>query len=201
MGNFILIVIKISFSIFVLPVIFATTAVFYKHIDNFPGLYRNSFVNGVVTFVLCYLFLHSFSKIYDIIKKGIESAVQFTAPFNGILANIIPVFLLVVLGFFYLSEVVMDQSKYNHMFIFLTGFTFAFHIVLSARALRGNETGLGKLGYFFTIGIIFLSNVTMLVFVLDKIFDQAFFMRFVRTSFLESFHMYKVFLRYMIFWK
>ena len=89
----------------------------------------------------------------------------FLAPYFVPFYTVIVVLLRLLLGLF------AEMDRWEPVWLFLIGFTWAFHIILTISVLIKGQTEVKKNGYLFSIAVIYLMNILVLGLVLTFICD------------------------------
>ncbi|MDP8298670.1 MAG: hypothetical protein P9L88_02020 [Candidatus Tantalella remota] len=98
----------------------------------------------------------------------------------------------ILLGVTFLVMRAMNQS-FPHMsliFIFLVGFTLAFHFVMTSEVLRIEQPDIMKSGFIFSLVLILVGNLVITMAVFSPVFDLS-FVSFLKTSMAESVNIYQ----------
>ncbi len=100
----------------------------------------------------------------------------------------------VLLGpiFFGLKTLGKEPPHMWDIFIFLVGFTLAFHIVMTVDALRLKQQDVQKSGFIFSFIPIFLGNLIIIMAVFCPIFSSISFIDFIKSSATRSYEMYSL---------
>ena len=77
-----------------------------------------------------------------------------------------PVYTILLIGLYFLGKLFWEPQQFTGAFVFLIGFTWAFHIILTVSALIKGQTEVKKNGYLFSLTIIYVMNVVVLGLVL-----------------------------------
>lgn len=77
-----------------------------------------------------------------------------------------PVYTLLLIGVYFLAKLFWDPKQYIAVFVFLIGFTWAFHAILTVSVLIKGQGEVKKNGYLFSLTIIYFMNVLILGIVL-----------------------------------
>ncbi len=100
----------------------------------------------------------------------------------------------ILLGFFYWLFLLTGNGslKASGIFLFLVGFTLAFHFVMTSEALRLQQDDIMKSGVIFSFIIIFISNLIIVTAVFSPIFDNISFTGFLRETWSGAAEIYRV---------
>ena len=75
-----------------------------------------------------------------------------------------PLYAVIVIGVFALGGLIWDWQGYRVWFHLLLGAAYAFHVTLTIQVLQTQQTDITSQGYLFSTAVIFLGNVTVLLF-------------------------------------
>ena len=129
-------------------------------------------------FLLIFLFLHRFDKMYQAGQSAMTEVFKFLTPLNYPIARIVPVYTLFLIVVFVIWGKLHDLSLYVHYFQFFAGFFFMMHILLLARELQDEESSFIKPSYLFQMSLYFVFSLCVMVLLLDLVVWQATFPQF-----------------------
>ncbi len=178
MGEGILFLLKIIFTALFAPVVYAGAVNFYEHLNAYPPPHGEFFKWGMCAFLLVFLFLHRFDKMYQAGQATMTELFKFLTPLNHALARIIPVYTLLIFVVLLIWGKLHDLSAYVHYFQFFAGFFFMMHVILLARELQDEESSFLKPSYFFQMSLYFVFSLCVTVLLLDMAVWQATFLQF-----------------------
>ncbi len=166
-----LMLIKIIFAVLLMPICYALTTSFLHELPTL-GDYQKFFLWGVLLYVLLQLFFYTpqgvfqgGQKIFGEIFKGIPLLAAVVPLFIPIIPTIVLVGCYVTIAFF-------DYEPAKSYLIFLAGFTFAMHLILSAQAEFEEDTAGIKPHYLFLFSLTFIFNVLILALLLSINFSE-----------------------------
>lgn len=102
-----------------------------------------------------------------------------------------PIYTVLISGIYLCLSVFSEVNEYASLFIFLIGFSWAFHVVLTAHFIKMKQPDILKAGTLFSISLIYIINLVILAFILSSLFREVSFLDFVRDTFLETGRFYK----------
>ena len=178
MGEGVLFLLRIIFTIFFAPVVYATGVNFYQHLSVYPVPHGEFFKWGMFAFLLVFLFLYRFDRMYQGGQSGMTEAFKFLTPLNHTIARVIPVYTLLLFVIFFIWGKFQDLTPYVQYFQFFAGFFFLMHIILLARELQDEESSFIKTSYFFQMSLYFVLSLCVMVLLLDVAVWQATFPQF-----------------------
>ncbi|GBE18088.1 MAG TPA: hypothetical protein ENH13_05030 [Euryarchaeota archaeon] len=175
-----------------LPFSIGFTKSFISQLSSFEtfGMGETAFAAGAITYIilrraglrmsflstLAHELTHAIwglafrAKIKDIRVKRESGFVRLTK--SNFLIMLAPYFfpfytVLVVLFSFFIKQ------KYLILIFFLIGFTLAFHIVSTIESLRAGQPDIYRTGAFFSLPLIYISNLTMILLILKFISPKS----------------------------
>lgn len=172
MGNFVVSVIKFFFALALFPVTYASAVSFGHHLKTYPGAYQDFFIWGLLIFLVIFLFLYQFWGFYEFGQSAMNGIFKFIAPVNQVIARVFPFFMLLTLLVFYCVTTFGRTNRFDHYFMFFTGFTGAMHILLTAQDRQNQEQSPIKPNYLFLINLVAIVNISLLVLILDVILGK-----------------------------
>ncbi len=178
MGEGILFLLRIIFTVLFAPVVYAAGANFYDHLNDYPPPHGEFFKWGMYAFLLIFLFLHRFDKMYLAGQGAMTELFKFLTPLNHTIVRIIPVYTLLLFLVFFIWGKLHDLSAYAHYFQFFAGFFFMMHIILLARELQDEESSFIKPSYLFQMSLYFVFSLCVMVLLLDLVVWQSTFLQF-----------------------
>lgn len=79
----------------------------------------------------------------------------------------------------------------SFIFLFLVGFSLAFHFVMTSEALRLKQPDIARSGLLFSFVIIFVGNLLVIMAVFSPLFDMS-FTRFIRDTGINAVEIYRI---------
>jgi hypothetical protein len=119
---------------------------------------------------------------FHISSKGGSVKASKSNFFIALAPYFFPTYTIVAAIIFGLISVIRDMSSYINIFIFVLGFTLAFHFVMTVEMLKKKQPDVVKTGYIFSGNLIFLINIVILSLILAAIFDGPNFIVFIESS-------------------
>ncbi len=104
----------------------------------------------------------------------------------------VPVYTL-VLGAIYviLKGMRADIPNMSVIFVFLVGFTLAFHFVMTAEIMKMQQSDIAKSGLIFSLVVIFVGNLIVVMAVFSPLFRIS-FLDFIKNSYQNSVEIYRL---------
>lgn len=82
----------------------------------------------------------------------------------GLAPYFFPIYVCIVVCLFLAGHLIWDWKRYEMWFHLLLGMAYAFHITLTWHILQTRQSDITEQGYFFSGVIIFLGNISVLIF-------------------------------------
>jgi len=155
--------IKFLFFILLVPVLFAVTIAFRKDVSELKSIYYHSFEWGVLTYVIVHFFLSDLIWLYKFGQSIVAELFKFWDPIAKVAPYIVPIYTLLTMGVYFLVVRVMNVGPNNGWWFFAIGFTFAMHIVMSARELYEADTSSFKPNYLFEMSLVYILVILLMV--------------------------------------
>lgn len=192
MGEGVIFLLKLVFTVLFAPVVYTSAVNFYDHLAVYPSPHGEFFKWGMCAFLLIFLFLHRFDKMYQGGQSAMTEVFRFLTPLNHALARIIPVYTTLILTALFAWGKFHDVGPYVHYFHFFAGFFFAMHILLLARELQDEEASFIKPSYLFGMGLYFVFSLCVVVLLLDMAAWQFTFFQFGGDALSDARDIYMV---------
>ncbi len=80
-----------------------------------------------------------------------------------------PVYAVLLIAIYFLGRLFWDPQRFMAAYVFLIGFTWSFHIILTTSVLVKGQPDVKKNGYLFSLTIIYVMNVIVLGIILISI--------------------------------
>lgn len=102
-----------------------------------------------------------------------------------------PIYTFFVFLIYWLFSYMFYVEKYFAVFLFLIGFSLAFHLALTFFAIRQRQSDIHEIGYVFSLSFIYVVNIFVVMLVLKMIFPlEIKYMDFVKISCYKSKEIY-----------
>jgi len=215
---------KIVVGVILLPVAIAISIALFKQMGKVYSVsYSGSqfFLWGIVAYVGIHLFLFKPQYLYTLghetthvlstwlcggkvtsFKVSKEGGAVTTTKKNFFIAlspYFVPFYTLLVSGFYFLGSLVYNLSYLSSYFVFLIGFTLAFHIVSTVEVMRKEQPDILNTGYIFSVTFIYIVNIILVAFIVSLLFSEVSFEEFFRSSWNISGGIYVKIFR-QLFW-
>lgn len=177
--------IKLAIGIFLLPFVYSVSASFIRELAGVDRAVITPFINGAAACLLIYLFIWEPHKIYEKGQQLVEFIFQFVSPLMKVASYIVPVYSLILLIIFWVSNIVF-KARFVNIFMFLISFSFCFHLLLTARVLRNKERDILKANYLFGFSFVYIINLIILGLFLNFIFVDFSFVELVNQTYFGA---------------
>lgn len=206
---------KLILGVLLIPFCFGTAIAFYREVSKISlnSLDKMIFLWGVILYMIIHLFLFKPQRVYifgheivhllfswlsggkikkiKISNEGGEVKTDRLNFLTLISPYIFPIYPLIFsLLFFILDASYKLGFIYLRIFLFTLGFTLTMHILMTAETLRRIQPDLIKAGYFLSLTLIFLINISVIAFVLSRIFTHFSFSSFLNLSFTVTYSIF-----------
>ena len=204
------------FGVLLIPVAISTGQAFYQNISNI-SIFSDSLhiiERGVLTYLLLHTFIlkpvylyvlgHELVHVlatwvcggnvvaFHVTPSGGNVVTSKTNFFIELSPYFVPLYTILVGLCFWLLELSGHGSvKASGVFLFLVGFTLAFHFVMTSEALRLQQEVIVKSGIIFSFIIIFISNLIIVSAVFAPVFSSISFTDFIKDAVSGSSDMYR----------
>lgn len=156
------------------------------------------FFRPLYIYVLGHELTHVFSawlcggrvKSFKVSSSGGQVTTTKTNLFISLAPYLVPLYTIILCLAFFLTRLFYKPiDEYQRHFIFLVGFSWSFHLVLTAHFLKTQQPDLTRWGYLFSVVIVYMVNLIILALLLKPLFDQF----ALKDFFLNAFHSTKEF--------
>ena len=199
-----------------IPAAIATGQAFYQNISNISIFSDSLHVieRGVLSYLLMHIFIFKPIYIYvlghelvhvlatwvcgghvvafHVTPSGGNVVTSKTNFFIELSPYFVPLYTIFLGLCFWLVQLSGNGSvKASGVFLFLVGFTLAFHFVMTSEALRLQQDDIMKSGIIFSFVIIFISNLIIVSGVFAPVFSAISFTDFIKDSVSGSGEIYR----------
>lgn len=102
-----------------------------------------------------------------------------------------PIYTFFVFLIYWLFSYMFYVEKYFAIFLFLIGFSLAFHLALTFFAIRQRQSDIHEIGYVFSLSFIYVVNIFIIMLVLKMVFPlEIKYIDFVKISCYKSKEVY-----------
>lgn len=189
---------KILIGIALLPVCVSTSIAFYRLLISLGAVGKTAafFLAGVLSYAVMHLSSLKLNYLYVLghetthallallcggkvrsFKVSAKRGSVATTKSNVIISlgpYFLPIYTILFTGIFFVCGLFLKQAySYVNPFIFVVGFTVAFHFLMTIHSLRIEQPDLVGNGYLFSLTFIYIINLIMLAVLLGLVFDRA----------------------------
>ena len=177
---------KVIIILFLLPWVYSSTVAFIIECKTIERILLDLFTAGIITFLVIYLFIYVPEKIYQKGQKTTEATFRFISPLVKVAPFVLPIYSIILFLIYYLLSLFMESDSLLQLFIFLIGFSIAFHLVFTARVLHSRKNDFLMINYLFSFGFIYLINIALLALSFNILFESFSWLSFCKSSFQIS---------------
>ncbi|MBU0548777.1 MAG: hypothetical protein KJ838_00415 [Candidatus Omnitrophica bacterium] len=155
-------VLKTIIIVFLLPWVYSFSLAFVNESQAVQRALFNSFVCGIISFLVIYLFIYSPSKVYQKGQKMTEATFRFISPLVKVAPFVMPIYSIIIFLLYALIFRFVHSQMIFKIFMFLIGFSIILHLVFSAKVLHSRKDDFLMINYLFSFIFIYLINVALL---------------------------------------
>jgi len=179
-------VIKFILGICLLPFMYSTTTSFLAEFSKVEFPLQNYFWYGISSFLVIYLFIWEPAIIYAKGQRILEVIFTFFRPLVRVAPFLLPIYFIILMIAYGLVSFFSKSQEMTNFFVFLFGFSMAFHLVFSAKTLRTKQDDFLRANYIFGFSFLYLINLMLLAFLFSFIFDKFSFVHFCNASYQST---------------
>jgi membrane protease YdiL (CAAX protease family) len=189
-------VIKFTLGICLLPVVYSSTVSFLNEFLLIEKTLQNYFWSGVISLLIIYLFVWEPNIIYIKGQKLLEVIFTFFKPLIRVAPYVLPIYTIILFVLYGPLSLIFSAKGGSaggaksgaliNYFIFLFGLSITLHLIFSAKSIRSKQGDFLKSNYIFGFSLIYIIDLTLLVFILSLIFQKFSFVNFCNISFQTS---------------
>jgi hypothetical protein len=182
-------IIKLFLFIIFLPILLAVIMAFQKELMT---LVENgvSFWWGVVGYVIFHLFIFTPQALYRFWQSVFMEVCAFSGAAVNAIVVAVPIIPTILLIIYFLAMIFFDKNWNPELVIFVTGFSLAMHVILSAQELYESDDSKLKGHYLMNISLSFIINIVLIVVLFGLVFDRFAFIPFGKNAFRTGTQMY-----------
>ena len=183
LGSKLLAVVKLLCGLTLLAFVYAGSRGFFTKFRLADAGLQTSFWSGIVSFIICYLFIYEPAAVYRKGQNILAFVFKFFAPVMKVAPFVLPIWSVIVFACYPLLRMVTTASDAAGYVVFLGGFTWMLHLVFSAKTLRSRTGDFLRANYIFNFSLIYILNLLLIAFCLSLIVDKFSFVQFFQSSF------------------
>lgn len=176
-------IIKFILGICLLPLVYSSSVSFVNEFALIEKSLQSCFWSGVISLLVVYLFILEPAIIYAKGQKLLELFFSFFKPLVKVAPYLLPIYTILLFILYWSFSLISQNPAVIKTFIFLFGFSIAFHLVFSAKTMRSKQGDFLKSNYIFGFSFIYIVNLMLLALCLNLIFKEFSFVNFFNCSF------------------
>ncbi|RJP28019.1 MAG: hypothetical protein C4533_05960 [Candidatus Omnitrophota bacterium] len=176
-------VIKFIFGLCLLPFVYGVTVSFLGEFSVIDISAQNHFWYGLISLLIVYLFIWEPAIVYASGHKLLEIMFSFIRPLVRVAPYLIPVYSLVIFLCYLAVSLIFRHTVLINYFMFLFGLSIGLHLIFGAKSLRTKKEDLLKSNYIFGFSFVYITNIILVAFCLNIIFDRFSFVNFCNNAF------------------
>lgn len=188
-------IIKLVLGICLLPFVYSGTVSFLREFGLVERAAQGYFWSGVISFSIVYFFVFEPVIIYQKGHRLLEIIFSFFAPLVRVAPYVVPVYTLVIFVLYLLVSLITKSKGLFPLFLFLSGFSLALHLVFSAKSVRSKQGDFLKANYIFGFSFVYIINLMIISLCLNLIFKEFSFINFFNNSFQSANNIFYVVFR------
>ena len=176
-------IIKFILGVCLLPFVYSSSASFLSEFNLIEKSLQACFWTGVISLLIVYLFVLEPAIIYTKGQKLLELFFSFFKPLVKVAPYLLPIYTILLFILYWPFSLISQSPAVIKVFIFIFGFSIAFHLIYSAKTMRSKQGDFLKSNYIFGFSFIYILNLMLLAMCLNCIFKEFSFVNFFNTSF------------------
>ncbi|MDP8264712.1 MAG: hypothetical protein P9M12_04445 [Candidatus Aceula lacicola] len=190
MGTKLVQAVKFLLFLVLIPLIVGMTVAFVRQVAGLTEGQYLYFVWGMASYLILHFFVYEPEPVYRYGKSLVADVFRFLDPLVEVAPLVLPIYSIVFLILFYFTSFFFKEIDLSHYYLFLISFTFAMHMIFTARDLRAQDQMAFKPNYFFSIALVYVINVVIIALMLNLIFPTFSFVEFFKKTSQISSSMY-----------
>jgi hypothetical protein len=176
-------IIKFILAIILLPLVYSSVVSFINEFTQIDKGLQQIFYNGIISFLVIYLFIWEPAVIYNKGHKLLEICFSFFKPMVNVAPFLLPIYTILFFIIYGLLALGVKSSWLIEYTLFLIGFSSILHLTFSAKTIRSKKGDFLKANYIFGFSFIFILNLALLALGFSFIFKEFSFVNFCNISF------------------
>jgi len=183
-----------NFSVELLGKVSISTLPFWAGILGY-FIFQAIFDKPIKTYVFGHELTHAFFgllsgakiKSFKVATSGGSVSLSKTSLVIALSPYFVPIYTLILTGVYWGLSKFLDLRAFNLYFLFLAGFTLAFHLSLTSYAIGKGQSDLKQFGVFFSLILVLIINCCVLAATLKVILPESVSLKkYFILSFYES---------------
>ena len=176
-------IIKFILAIIILPLVYSSVLAFINEFIQIDKGLQQIFYNGIISFLVIYLFIWEPVVIYNKGHKLLEIMFSPFKPMVNVAPFLLPIYTILFFIVYGLLALGVKSDWLIEYTLFLIGFSSILHLTFSAKAIRSKKGDFLKANYIFGFSFIFILNLALLALGFSFIFKEFSFINFCNVSF------------------
>jgi hypothetical protein len=174
---------KFILSIILLPMLIGFTLSFSRQLIEQEEYILNSFVFGLVSYIVLHLFIYQPHSFYKFEQGAIDKIFGLFGPLKALIRYRLPLLSVIVYVTYFILKVFFEYGGILDTFVFLLSFTALMHLVLAAYNLKEESTGALKGDYFLSLSTVYLFVIILVAVFIKLMVDSFSILSFFREGF------------------
>ena len=168
--NVLIKLLQLVFTLMILPFVYAAVYYLPSHMVAYPTDAVKMFMVGALAFVAIYLFVYQGREIQAAGQNVISRMFGFSPPLQSAAVKIFSFYLLLAILLFFIVSRGFGVTQYNPHLMFLMGFFFAMHNVLTAVSMQEEDSNkIFKIDYLSSFIMVLTVNIILLILLFDAV--------------------------------
>jgi hypothetical protein len=163
--------------------VYSSSVSFIKEFGLVERLSQRYFWEGIISFIILYLFIYEPAIIYNKGHRLLEIVFSFFAPLVKVAPYVLPIYSIIIFILYSLLSLIFKSREFFYLFLFLFGFSLVLHLVFSAKSVRTKQNDFLKANYIFGFSFVYIINLLMLSLCFSLIFKEFSFVNLFNNSF------------------
>jgi len=176
-------IIKFLLGICLLPFVYSSTISFLNELVLIDKIRQDYFWLGIISFLVIYLFVWEPAVIYSKGHKILELVFNFFKPLVRVAPYLLPIYAIIVFVLYQVLSIAITSEWLVRYTVFALGFTVSFHLIFSAKTIRGKKNDFLKSNYIFGFSFVYVLNLILLAIFLNLIFKEFSLVNFFNVFF------------------
>jgi len=174
-------ILKFIFFVLLIPVLIGVTASFNSELHNLQKDYADSFILGIILYLIVHLLIFEPQGFYRSGQKMVADIFRFFSPLVKVAPYFLPIYSIILLVFFYFAMMIFKSDFWGRVLLFGVSFTFTMHVILTSRSLRDKDDNAVKPNYFFSMSLLYIANMFIMALLLGVVMEEFSFVNFFKS--------------------
>ncbi|HNW39615.1 MAG TPA: hypothetical protein PL125_07010 [Candidatus Omnitrophota bacterium] len=176
-------IVKFILAIILLPLVYSSVVSFINEFSQVDKWLQQLFYNGLISFLVIYLFIWEPTVIYNKGHKLLEICFSFIKPMVNVAPFLLPIYTILIFVLYGLLALGIKADWLIEYTLFLIGFSSILHLTFSAKTIRTKKGDFLKANYIFGFSFIFILNIALLALGFSLVFKEFSFVNYCNISF------------------